>query len=87
MTFVLDEATSALDSKTEHQIQSAIADLLEGRTCIVIAHRLSTILHADRIIVMENGYIVEEGSHQDLLDLEGVYADLWNHQVGGYIEE
>ena len=84
---VMDEATSALDSKTEHAIQSAIADLLEGRTCIVIAHRLSTILHADRIIVMEKGSIVEEGSHSELLEKQGVYAELWNHQSGGYISE
>ncbi len=84
---VLDEATSALDSKTEYQIQSAIADLLEGRTCIVIAHRLSTIQRADRIIVMEKGSIVEEGTHEDLLEQNGVYADLWTHQSGGYIKE
>jgi ATP-binding cassette subfamily B protein len=84
---ILDEATSALDSKTEQKIQSAIADLLEGRTCIVIAHRLSTILHADRIIVMEGGSIVEEGTHQELLDQNGVYADLWNHQSGGYLND
>ncbi len=84
---ILDEATSALDSKTEHQIQSAIADLLEGRTCIVIAHRLSTIRRVDRIIVMENGSIAEEGTHSELLNQDGVYADLWNHQSGNYIEE
>ena len=84
---ILDEATSALDSKTEHQIQSAIEDLLEGRTCIVIAHRLSTIQRADRIIVMENGSITEEGTHQELLDQSGVYADFWDHQSGGYIKE
>ncbi|OGZ69230.1 MAG: hypothetical protein A3D44_00895 [Candidatus Staskawiczbacteria bacterium RIFCSPHIGHO2_02_FULL_42_22] len=84
---VLDEATSALDSKTEHQIQSAIADLLEGRTCIVIAHRLSTIQRADRIIVMESGSIAEEGTHQELLDQGGVYAELWDHQSGGYITD
>ncbi|MSR79056.1 MAG: ABC transporter ATP-binding protein [Candidatus Taylorbacteria bacterium] len=84
---ILDEATSALDSKTEHQIQSAIADLLEGRTCIVIAHRLSTIQRADRIIVVEKGSIVEGGTHSELLDQSGVYADLWAHQSGGYINE
>jgi ATP-binding cassette subfamily B protein len=83
---VLDEATSALDSITEHQIQLAIADLLKGRTCIIIAHRLSTIQRADKIIVMENGSIVEEGAHEELLSKEGVYADLWSHQSGGYIK-
>jgi ATP-binding cassette subfamily B protein len=84
---VLDEATSALDSKTERQIQSAITDLLKGRTCIVIAHRLSTIQSADRIIVMENGSITEAGTHHELLSQSGVYADLWAHQSGGYIKE
>lgn len=83
---ILDEATSALDSKTEYQIQSAIADLLNGRTCVVIAHRLSTIRCASRIIVMENGSIKEEGTHKELLLQEGVYADLWTHQSGGYIK-
>jgi ATP-binding cassette subfamily B protein len=83
---VLDEATSALDSETEHQIQSAIADLLKGRTCIVIAHRLSTIRCASRIIVMENGSIKEDGTHKELLSQEGVYANLWTHQSGGYIK-
>jgi len=83
---VLDEATSALDSETEHQIQSAIADLLEGRTCIVIAHRLSTIRRANRIVVMESGSIKEQGSHEDLLMQKGIYANLWRHQSGGYIK-
>ena len=83
---VLDEATSSLDSKTEHEIQLAIADLLRGRTCIVIAHRLSTIQRADRIIVMDNGSIREDGTHQKLLGQKGVYANLWEHQSGGYIK-
>jgi ATP-binding cassette subfamily B protein len=84
---ILDEATSALDSKTENQIQSAIADLLLGRTCIIIAHRLSTIRRADRIVVMENGSIAEQGTHRELIKQKGVYANLWHHQIGGYIEE
>lgn len=82
---ILDEATSALDSKTECQIQSAIAALLSGRTCVVIAHRLSTIRCASRIVVMENGSITEEGTHKELLSQKGVYANLWVHQSGGYI--
>jgi len=84
---IFDEPTSALDTKTELKIEAATVDLRKGRTCIVIAHRLSTIRRADRIIVMENGSIVEEGSHQDLLDQDGVYADLYNHQSGGYIND
>lgn len=83
---ILDEATSALDSETEYQIQSAIADLLKGRTCIVIAHRLSTIRCANRIIVMKNGSIREEGTHKELLSQKGIYANLWTHQSGGYIK-
>ena len=82
---ILDEATSALDSKTEHKIQSAIADLLVGRTCIVIAHRFSTIKNASRIIVMEDGAIKEDGTHKELLSQDGVYASLWKHQ-SGYIK-
>lgn len=82
---ILDEATSALDSKIEKLIQGAIADLLRGRTCIVIAHRLSTIMKMDRIIVMEEGSIVEDGDHLDLLSRKGTYAELWAHQSGGYI--
>jgi ATP-binding cassette subfamily B protein len=77
---VLDEATSALDSITEKQIQTAIFDLIEDKTAIVIAHRLSTILRMDRIIVMAQGKIIEQGTHQELLDLEGNYSKMWKHQ-------
>lgn len=83
---VLDEATSALDSITEKKVQQAIFALLEGRTGIVIAHRLSTILKMDRVVVLENGSIIEDGGHHDLLAKNGVYADMWNHQVGGFLE-
>jgi len=84
---ILDEATSSLDSKTEKEIQAAIVDLLEGRTSIVIAHRLSTIMQMDRIIVMEGGKIVEQGTHDALLAQGGMYSTLWSHQSGGYIGE
>lgn len=82
---VLDEATSALDSKSEQYIQKALWKLMKGRTALVIAHRLSTIQRMDTIIVMDKGNIVEAGSHEELLDKEGVYARLWQHQSGGYI--
>src|SRR5690606_18389702 len=84
--FVLDKATSALDSQTESEIQKDLEKLMKGRTSIIIAHRLSTIMKADRIIVMENGSIVEEGKHQDLINRSGIYKKLWNLQKGGYIE-
>jgi ATP-binding cassette subfamily B protein len=84
---VLDEATSALDSESEVLIQDALWQLMRGRTAIVIAHRLSTIQKMDRIIVMDNGRIVEDGSHTDLLKAKGTYAKLWAHQSGGFIEE
>ncbi|CAN5371235.1 ABC transporter ATP-binding protein [soil metagenome] len=84
---VLDEATSALDSESEGLIQDALWKLMEGRTAIVIAHRLSTIQKMDRIIVMDDGKIVEEGSHKDLLYKKGIYASLWNRQSGGFLED
>lgn len=82
---VLDEATSALDSRSEKYIQTALWKLMKGRTALVIAHRLSTVQRMDKIVVMDKGRIVQTGSHQELLDKPGIYADLWAHQSGGYI--
>ena len=82
---VLDEATSALDSESEKLIQASLEGLMKNRTSIVIAHRLSTIAKLDRIIVLEDGHIVEDGTHDALLQQHGIYAKLWNHQSGGFI--
>lgn len=84
---ILDEATSALDSESEKLIQEALGKLMQGRTSVVIAHRLSTIAQLDRIIVLDNGNIVEDGPHSELLKKNGLYARLWKHQSGGFIEE
>lgn len=84
---VLDEATSALDSASERLIQVALDELMKGRTSIVIAHRLSTIAKLDRIIVLSNGKVAEEGAHTQLLAKNGIYAALWRHQSGGFIDE
>lgn len=84
---VLDEATSALDSEVEAEIQSALIDVMAGKTVIAIAHRLSTIAAMDRIIVIEGGQIVEQGTHQKLLKQNGAYARYWSHQSGGFIAQ
>ncbi len=83
---VLDEATSSLDSISEHYIQDAFNELMKGKTTIVIAHRLSTIQKMDRIIVLDAGKIIEEGTHTELLAKNGMYKELWDHQTGGFLE-
>ncbi|MFO7805152.1 MAG: ABC transporter ATP-binding protein [Paracoccaceae bacterium] len=83
---VLDEATSALDSEVEAAIQQALETIMEGKTVIAIAHRLSTLARMDRIIVLEDGQIVEQGAHHDLLRQDGLYARYWNRQSGGFID-
>lgn len=87
LILVLDEATSALDSESEVLIQDALWKLMEGKTAIVIAHRLSTIQKMDRIVVLDHGQIVEQGSHKQLIAANGTYAKLWAHQSGGFIED
>lgn len=82
---VLDEATSALDSEVEAAIQESLYKLMEGKTVIAIAHRLSTIAAMDRLIVMDNGKIVEQGTHNELIHAGGIYAQLWAHQTGGFL--
>ena len=83
---LLDEATSALDSEVEAVIQETLYGLMEGKTVIAIAHRLSTIAQMDRIVVMDGGKIVEEGTHTDLLALNGQYAGFWARQSGGFLD-
>ncbi len=82
---LLDEATSALDSEVEAAIQASLYKLMEGKTVVAIAHRLSTIAAMDRLIVLDEGRVVEEGDHQSLLKLDGLYARLWAHQSGGFL--
>ena len=84
---ILDEATSALDSESEQLIQESLKELMQGKTVIAIAHRLSTIAHLDRLIVMDQGQIIEDGAHEELLKQGGTYAKLWNMQSGGFLGE
>jgi ATP-binding cassette subfamily B multidrug efflux pump len=83
---VLDEATSALDSEVEAAIQETLYRLMAGKTVIAIAHRLSTIAAMDRLVVVDEGRIVETGRHEELLRLNGLYAALWNRQSGGFLD-
>ena len=84
---VLDEATSSLDSEVELAIQEQLLELMEGKTVIAIAHRLSTIARMDRLVVLEQGSIVEDGTHEELLRLGGHYEKLWRHQSGGFLAD
>jgi ATP-binding cassette subfamily B multidrug efflux pump len=84
---LLDEATSALDSEVEQAIQASLYTLMQGKTVVAIAHRLSTIAAMDRLIVLDQGRIVEEGAHRSLLANKGLYASLWAHQSGGFLGE
>ena len=84
---ILDEATSALDSEVEQAIQEQLYNLMAGKTVIAIAHRLSTIAAMDRLVIMDKGRIVEQGTHEDLIRLGGLYAELWARQSGGFLAE
>ncbi|MEU8804913.1 ATP-binding cassette domain-containing protein, partial [Spirillospora sp. NPDC048819] len=84
---LLDEATSALDSESELLVQQALWHLMRDRTALVVAHRLSTVVRMDRLVVLDRGHILEEGTHRELLQSKGPYARLWNHQSGGFLTE
>jgi len=84
---LLDEATSALDSESEMLVQQALWRLMEGRTALVVAHRLSTVARMDQLVVLDHGQIAEKGTHHELLRLDGIYARLWQHQSGGFLDD
>ena len=84
---ILDEATSALDSVTEKYIQQGLETLMQKRTAIVIAHRLSTLAQMDRILVFDNGRIIEDGTHEELIAHDGHYTQMWEMQAGGFLTD
>jgi ABC-type multidrug transport system fused ATPase/permease subunit len=84
---VLDEATSALDSESEALIQAGMSEVMAGKTVLAVAHRLSTLAHLDRLLIIDAGKVVEDGSHAELLARDGIYASLWRRQVGGFLGE
>jgi ATP-binding cassette, subfamily B, bacterial len=84
---LLDEATSALDSESEILVQEALWRIMDGRTALVVAHRLSTVARMDQLVVLDRGQVVEQGTHAELLDRDGVYARLWQHQSGGFLDD
>jgi ATP-binding cassette subfamily B multidrug efflux pump len=84
---VLDEATSALDSEVESAIQASLDTLMQGKTVIAIAHRLSTIARMDRLVILDHGRIVEQGTHAELLEADGLYARMWKRQSGGFLDD
>ena len=84
---MLDEATSALDSESEILVQEALWHLMRDRTALVVAHRLSTVVRMDRLVVLDRGHVLEQGTHRELLQSEGPYARLWHHQSGGFLTD